>query len=346
MPALTAESVFAPIDRARRVALAAIARVGRPLVARREPRVALIATVSIAIAFALTAVAPLALLLAGPIVLGVPHVLADVRYLVARPGLHRRWTLWIAVGAPLVWCACGGGVRAGLVATSGALLVARGRPLVRAAGIAIAAALFALASRAGPVADLVFAHLHNFVAVALYCVWRRRTGKLHWVPLAAFAALSIALVAGAATPNVLSFPYDVGMGLVPMDLAWMGGRLAALYAFAQAVHYAVWLRLVPEEDRARPTPRSFVATWRALVGDVGFVTLVACALAAIVFAAWAFVDVLDARAAYLRAAIFHGHLEIAAGALLLVEGRLPLGAQTRVSPITREAPGSKARAPA
>ena len=36
----------------------------------------------------------------GPLVLGVPHLVADLRYLVVRPGLHRRAAFWpVAVSA-------------------------------------------------------------------------------------------------------------------------------------------------------------------------------------------------------------------------------------------------------
>ena len=37
----------------------------------------------------------------GPIVLGVPHLVADIPYLVVQPGLHRRGALLAAVGFPL-----------------------------------------------------------------------------------------------------------------------------------------------------------------------------------------------------------------------------------------------------
>lgn len=44
---------------------------------------------------------PLWMLAVGPIVLGVPHVVSDVRYLVAKPGYHRRAEWCVVVGLPL-----------------------------------------------------------------------------------------------------------------------------------------------------------------------------------------------------------------------------------------------------
>lgn len=58
------------------------------IAADREARVAVVATATVLLSFALTVVSPLLLLALGPIVLGVPHLVADVRYCVVRPGWH------------------------------------------------------------------------------------------------------------------------------------------------------------------------------------------------------------------------------------------------------------------
>jgi hypothetical protein len=321
---LRAETIFSPADRVRHALLATVARASPALVASREVRVAVGATALVALAFLLTATLPLSLLLVGPIVLGVPHVVADVRYLVARPRLQARPLLWALVAAPLVWCGFGGGVRAGAVATCGAFIAARGVRWVRLLGIAACASLFVVASRVGPVVDLVFAHFHNFAAVAIWLAWRGRAGRLHFVPLAVFAGCVLLLVAGVATPSVAGYPYDVGGAIVPVGWGSVGARLIVLFAFAQAVHYSVWLRFIPEEDRARPTPRPWAASFRALLVDVGPWVVATSVVAAVGLATYALSDLVAARAVYLRAVVFHGHLEIAALVLLFVERRLPL----------------------
>ena len=58
-------------------------------------RLALAATLTLAV------LAPRWTLALGPIVLGVPHLLADARYLVVRPGYHRRTSIFLAVLPPL-----------------------------------------------------------------------------------------------------------------------------------------------------------------------------------------------------------------------------------------------------
>jgi hypothetical protein len=99
-----------------------------------------------------------------------------------------------------------------------------------------------------------------------------------------------------------------------------------LYSFGQSVHYAIWLRAIPDEDRAQPTPRPFVASWRALVKDLGPWVVGGALVIAALLAAWSLFDLHRAQGAYLRGAAFHGHLELAALAFALGRGRLRSGA--------------------
>jgi hypothetical protein len=94
------------------------------------------------------------------------------------------------------------------------------------------------------------------------------------------------------------------------------------------MHYAVWLRLMPEDDRGRATPRTFRASWAALYRDLGPLLLGGAILTALVVGVWACVDLAEARIGYLRAAVFHGFLELLALTLILTEGR-PVGVSRR-----------------
>jgi hypothetical protein len=113
--------------------------------------------------------------------------------------------------------------------------------------------------------------------------------------------------------------------VAPDGSAWTG-RLVLAFAFAQSVHYSIWLRLIPDEDRDRPTPRTFAASFRALRTDFGAPLLVGAILAALAVAGWSVFALIHARTGYLRAALFHGYLEYAAVALALLEQRRPNGA--------------------
>jgi hypothetical protein len=334
LPAPPLHALFASADRMRRAALEAIAPISPALFVDRERRVAFLGAALIAAAFAATCVVPLWMIALGPLVWGVPHILSDIRYLVARPGFHRRPAVLVAITGGALATAAGYGVRGGLASAGAALLLARGTAARRAIGLAVVAALFVLAQWAGSIADLAFAHLHNLVAVALWWAWRPRATKLHWLPLLLFAAGSGVLLYGAAEPVLhamggLSAPWtglsvgQLSRALSPSPHGPLAARFVLLYAFAQSVHYIVWLRLIPEDDRQSRTPRSYGQSYRALRRDVGPLVLWLAAAAILVFAVWAVVTTAGAaRHAYLHVAFFHGDLELTAAALLFAEGRL------------------------
>ena len=137
--------------------------------------------------------------------------------------------------------------------------------------------------------------------------------------------------------SLIGAPTDVGAsvrgaGMGPDYQLWRlapdlgpdpGLRLILLFCFAQTIHYALWLQLIPDEDRERPTPTTFRASHQSLREDLGDVGLIVAALLAVGIAAWALADLAAANHGYFRVARFHGHLEIMAGTLLLLEGRRP-----------------------
>lgn len=271
-----------------------------------------------AVALAISMVAPLWLLAIGPIVLGVPHLLADVRYCIVRPGWHRERRLWVTAGIPLVALSCGAPLEIGLIGVAASALVL-GDPrdtrmrLVVAAALCLAAITYAV----GSTADLVFAHAHNFIAVAMWATWRRRATRLHQLVLASFVLASVAITFGLAdfawtTRLAADLPTGLDAATHANSLApalpheW-ALRLVMLYAFAQAMHYGVWLRLVPEDDAPRPSLRDEFST----------PLLVGFALACVGLAIWACIDLAEARTGYLRFARFHGMLELTAIGLWL-----------------------------
>ncbi len=326
------ETLLAPADRARSILLRTLAPAMRPWLVARERRVALVGTTLIVVSFVGTLGLPLWYLALGPIVWGIPHVLSDVRYLVVRPGHHRRPVLAVLVVAGLVLAAAGLGLRGGLLAAAGALVAARAPWTRRLAGLVVVGGLLAVAQWAGWVGDIVFAHAHNILAIFVFWAWRRRESRLHWAPIAVFFLVFAAISLGAfdgifgytsalPTPfTSVTLPY-FHWTLAPRTPEPFASRLLLLFAFAQAVHYVVWVRLVPEEGRPSTTPRSFRQTWRALRADVGRWVLYAVVAWMVALALWAAVDLRHAREGYLYFAFFHGHLELAAIALVWCERR-------------------------
>lgn len=330
IPAPPIGGLLAPLDALRARLLRMLAPHARSLVVERDRRVALIASLFLVTALLGASLVPLWIVALGPIVWGIPHVVSDLRYLVARPGYHRRPLILLTIGGGILAVGLGAGLRGALGAAIVALIVARGSLARRAAGIAVAGALFAVVQRIGWLADMAFVQLHNLVGVALWWSWRRRTSRLHWLPLALFVAGTALLLAGAAEPFLrrthglespfASLPFSrIAWSVSPtMDGPWPV-RFVVLYAFAQSAHYLVWLRLIPEDDRKSPTPRSFAQSYRALRADVGAVVLWGALVGAIALAVWAIINIGAARDGYIRAAFFHGYLEIIAAALLFAE---------------------------
>lgn len=303
------------------------------LAGTRELRVAVLGLAIVGFALLTSVLAPLWMLALGPIVLGVPHLLADLRYCVVRPGWHRERALWLTAGIPLVALGFGAPLELGFVGVAASVLVLSGRDDSRTRRLRLrlvvgaALGLAAITHLLGSTADLIFAHAHNFIAVGMWALWRRREGRLHALVLASFVLASACLMLGVgdlAWTSTFARNLPAGLdanthveSLAPALPHGWALRLVILYAFAQTVHYGVWLRLVPEDDRSRVTPRSFRASYLALRGELGLLLLAGFALASVGLAIWACVDLVEARTGYLRFARFHGMLELTAIALWL-----------------------------
>ncbi len=316
-------------DSARRTLLRAFGPWAPRWFSDRDARVAWMAAFVVVSAWAGTALAPLWLLALGPVLLGVPHLVADVRYLVVRRGLHRRRAL-LAVATPLAIVAFLPDVRVGLLATALAIALARAsRPRKLVAFVAWCSVL-AVVHATGRAADIVFAHAHNVIALLLWWAWRPRRPSLHLPAIALFAVASLAILVGATEPVTrlargfvapatgLDW-HELVTTLSPVADPVIGFRLVLWFAFAQSVHYGVWLRMIPEDDRARRAPRSFVSSFRALKVDLGAAGLAVALLGALAIALWGCVDLAAARDGYLRLAVFHGHLELAVAAIWILE---------------------------
>ncbi|WAS90471.1 hypothetical protein [Nannocystis punicea] len=281
-------------------------------------------------ALAGTLLLPLWLLVLGPLVWGVPHVVADLRYLVVRTDYCRRRALCWLAGAPLLWIAGGGDLVWGFFGAAAVALVARADRRRRATAVSLLGLAGAGMAALGAMAEVVFGHLHNFAAVGLWWLWRERGGRAHRWPLALLVAAVLLLLSPVGSWAVAwtGGLERTGAGvsaefqrwrLAPGVDAELGARLVLLFCFAQSLHYAVWLQLIPDDDRRRDTPPTFRASYAELRRDLGDVGLVLAALFSAGLAVWAVVDLAAADRGYFRMARFHGHLELMAATLMLLE---------------------------
>lgn len=329
------ERLWAPVDAVRHGVLRAVVDLlgdlGRRLIADRQLRIALTATFAVALALAFTTLIPMWMLALGPIILGVPHVLGDVRYLIVRRGYHRRLWLVALCLFPLIAAWSERRVTWVIVACAAALIASRADATKRFVGVLVLGAFFGIAAYFGYWSDVVFAHAHNVIGVLLWLLWAPRRGWIWLLPVLAYAGVWIFVLLGGLDFMAARESLDVAWpGLSFGTHAWTLApslaepwalRLVLVFAFAQSIHYWVWLRLVPEEDRGRATPRSFRSSWRALYRDLGPWVLALAGISALVVAVWACIDVANARSGYLRMAIFHGQIELVALTLFFAEGR-------------------------
>jgi hypothetical protein len=340
--ALTGERALAPLDALRARLYRWLAPWLGALYPDRARRVAWMGAVSVTVSFAVTVAAPLWLLALGPVLLGVPHLLADVRYLVVRPGLHRCVVPAVLAGAALVAVGLGAPSMVGLAAMLPAILAARASVAAKAVALAMWWGLSVLAWRDEYAFLLGFLHAHNLVALALWWRLRPRDGRAAWtvgLALAGAAALALGLCDGAiaalggfvAPGTGTDFNAHVEAMAPTAVNPVVGLHLVLSFAFLQSVHYALWLRLIPEDARERPAPRPFRASLRALQQELGWPLLLLFGALALGIALWGAVDLPGARLGYLQLAAFHGYLELAAGAWLLLErrGAAPVPAEAR-----------------
>jgi hypothetical protein len=345
---LPLDRAVAPLDRLRRRVLLGLVRAPAlgALLARRDRRLMAHSVAGVAVAFALAVLCPGVLFVVGPAVFGVAHVAADARYLVLRRSLPRWWAAVIGAGcaslfvlralesaAPGAWpfaateVAVGwawafAGVAAGVVARGDRV---RGRALVVGG---VVAALGAAAVSHPHLARIVFAHVHNVVAIALWVFLFRARRRFALPAVALLAVASALLLSGVALPWV-RFDGPGAERLVDESVfawpAWMSQRTAVamgvVFVMLQAVHYSVWLAFIPQDDVRGEGTLSFRMSLRAIRRDFPAPLLAAVVLLAAAVLAASFLDVHRTRGLYMSLATFHGYLELAAATFLVVRGR-------------------------
>lgn len=218
----------------------------------------------IALSFALTWLAPLWLLLLAPLVLGVPHVIGDLRCLTSREPNARELRVLFAISAPLALMTllraatlAGWGtwprsdIACGIAAVCAGVFAARVGVRARAMAIAGVALVGIVACLHSATALLVLAHAHNLVAFGVYFVWARRRSEARFAFVLYGLALGMLLFApvsvdGDGVVGGMSFDRLAEQFAPGLPADW-ARRIVLAFAFTQAVHYAVWVWLAPRE---------------------------------------------------------------------------------------------------
>ena len=296
------------------------------------PASALASIVAAAIVLAL--VAPLDVFVFGLVLIGVTHVLFELRYVVGRyPGIVRGH-LAIIVQSALLAVAVGRLVVAGglgarpEIAAWGLMLVAAvvattyRLPAVRAVGLVLAVAAAGAAYAVPDTWLVVQVHLHNLVPAVFVWDWANRS----LAPRARAAVRAVVVGWTVVVPTLLlagvlatvrtgtHFAADAVSRVSALDTvtppAWragaLPGRLLAAFAFAQLVHYGVWCLFLPRH--APDVTEQFTATapGRWLRGHR--FALVAVAGTALV-AGLAGVEYAQGKTLYTAFGAYHAYLE-------------------------------------
>src|SRR5262245_3831908 len=218
------------------------------------------ASAALALLWGASVVAPAALLVWMPIVLGVPHVANDLRYMLAPLPRATRALSVVAcaalVGLRAISLATGAHtipIEVGVVAVwlVGAIALGPTTPLRFAVAIAAAALIAVVPVRFAAVA--LFAH--NAIAVVAWLVVARPERRHAARVLAGIvAAIALALVLGPAIAGVTGGDTTRWITLdgaaATLFPGVPGGRaLVVGFALMQAVHYAIWLVWIPRARR-------------------------------------------------------------------------------------------------
>lgn len=90
-------------------------------------------------------------------------------------------------------------------------------------------------------------------------------------------------------------------------------HIVVLYAFSQAMHYFIWMKAIPENYQQQEYPPSFNWSFNRLVNDFGSSSIfILLAVSLLGLLMWLFLEFQTARLVYFSIASYHGFMEISA----------------------------------
>jgi hypothetical protein len=302
----------------------------------RGRRVAAMEAVAVLSALGLALRAPLVSLWLGAAVFGVPHLIAGVRAVAVRrrasPVALGCAALGIGVGVAQIAGAGDSALRAFVLLFAIALgweavMGIERRPWLTLALLAVLVPGVLAAWGAPRLTVVVLAHLHGMGSLVYFGINARRRRLPVWPLVAGVVAVTIAGVCGlldAAMAAKLYAPRNAGASIVAEAItaglthptAIVFHRALFLYAFGQSLHFAAWLRLLPDVERESPTPKPFRRAMRDLQADFGRLTIPLFALT-VVAIVLLLLEGGRARETYFALSYFHVGLEGAALAQLV-----------------------------
>jgi hypothetical protein len=330
------EVAVQPLDAARRafLRLATKSALLTRILGKRDSRVLCMATLQVTVLFALAIRAPVALFFVGPLLLGVSHLAADVRYLAVRRDPSRALVYAsigfavaitlarVLVDARVLRVAAGDRLDVGLGAlwVGAAAMLAMESRRARAATLAVTGFAVALLLAHAHSVGLVLVHGHNLVAIAAWALLYRRGRLGSLLPILLVVVGTAALLSGVFLPSAAAHgaleafgarASALGAWLAPWASAQSRPAVLMAFVFLQGVHYAAWTGWIPQDDLRGEGSPTYRMTLRGLLADFGPAVLGALLIGAIAFLALGVWDVRRALGWYMTLAKSHGWFELA-----------------------------------
>lgn len=294
----------------------------------------------------LSAAFPLWVLAVGPVLFGLPHLIASFRYssgtefrkpFVSTALILSTIVCLIRLAQMKHWVGYGSTNAIELTALALLFFSMVWFFKARANGWSVSAVLLPLfiLSWAYPFATIgALILVHNFTA---FLYWHRAARtvsdrKVVAVSLAIFTLANVAIFGGifdrlffhfssAGESSLLGMKvWEIGSLVLPgtIHYEWLA-RATMAYAFGQSLHYFIWLRAIPEQSLKNGTPTSFRQSLFYLRLDLGpRLAKISILLIIALSAVWALNEFSWARIVYLSIAAFHGYAEFAG---LCLKGR-------------------------
>lgn len=312
----------------------------RQIYTTRSYRLMFFFMLSLVFNFTLAMNFPLWMLLIGPLVLGIPHLMSSIRYIPQLTSMNRFsipvvGSVFVLIALTRLWMGTYGnalleGGPNTLEIIAGFCLLGLVGFFYRQSKIRIAGSLFLLgslliASLSYPLETLGFLVLaHNFIAFFFWITRAKSKADKMTACLALliFSGVSFAILTGAFDFFISERLFEIfngfndasiGAQIFPHADMTLWSRTVSAYALGQGIHYFVWLKAIPEQELPYQHTTNFSYSFKLLKSDMGNRIVYFSGWVLIGLVAYALLkNFIEARFIYLSLAAFHGYFEIMA----------------------------------
>ncbi len=296
----------------------------KPFLTSRDVRICFGGVILMLFSLMLALGAPFWSMALGPVILGIPHVFAGLHYLIKRQGFDKKPLILVifllVIAATLL------NLNISLVIGLNVLFlfVIETEREKKVLAFIIINILVLLSLKYEYFFHFCYLHLHNFIAVFIWWLWSPK-GLNRLIPLLCFLLINFLLIFCSSAdfsgfisshPELMGKDYFLSY-FIPFETSLATGILLS-FAFSQSVHYAIWLRMIPDEDHKQKTPRTFLKTYKTLKAEWGLFFLAMVSALTLFFLFWSFIDVEAAGRNYLQIFSFHANLEISSLIILFL----------------------------